>query len=192
MLVVPEVLGHRQRRMAHAEPGARRFVHLPVHHHHVWQYARCLHVTVKFLAFATSFTYPAEDADALLVLDHVVNHLREQYGLAHTRPTEEPGLAAALQRDQHVDDLDPSLEDLGLRGAPCHRRRGPVDSAPLDICRRLLAIDSVPEDIEHSRERSHPDWRFQWSARVFHCTTAHQTLGGRQRDSTRVMGVELG
>src|ERR1039458_5166212 len=66
MLVVPEILGHRQRRVAHAEPAARRFVHLPEHHHHVRQHARRLHVTVKLLAFPAPLAYPAKDPHALL------------------------------------------------------------------------------------------------------------------------------
>ncbi len=29
-----------------------------------------------------------------------------------------------------------------------------MDGAPLDICRRRLAVDGVPENVEHSRENS--------------------------------------
>jgi hypothetical protein len=43
MLVVAEILGHRQRRMSDAEPGARRLVHLAEDHHHVRQHAGFLH-----------------------------------------------------------------------------------------------------------------------------------------------------
>src|ERR1017187_9896237 len=94
----------------------RRFVHLPEHHHHVRQHARRLHVTVKLLAFPAPFAYPAKNAHALLVLDHVVNHFGEQYRLAHARPAEQTRFAAALERHQNVDDLDPRLEDLGFGG----------------------------------------------------------------------------
>ncbi len=119
MLVVPEILGHRQRRMAHAKPATRRLVHLPEHHHHVRQHACRLHVPVKFLSFTTSFAYSAKNAYALLVPDHVVNHFGEQYCLTHSRPAEQARFAAALERHQHIDDLDPRLEDLGLGGTPC-------------------------------------------------------------------------
>ena len=119
MLVVPEILGHRQRRVAHAETAARRLVHLPEHHHHVRQYAGLLHVAVKFLPFTTAFADPAKNAYALLVPDHVVNHFGEQHRLAHARPAEQARFAAALERHQHIDDLDPRLEDLGFGGTPC-------------------------------------------------------------------------
>ena len=77
-----------------------------------------LHVAVEFLAFTASFADPAKDADALLVLDHVVDHFGEQYRLAHARPAEQTRFAAALDRHQHIDDLDPRLEDLGFGGTP--------------------------------------------------------------------------
>ena len=44
VLVVAEILGHRQRRMPDAEPAARRLVHLAEDHHHVRQHAGFLHV----------------------------------------------------------------------------------------------------------------------------------------------------
>ncbi len=84
MFVIPEVLGHRQRRLAHAETGfpAARF-NLSEDHDHVGQHARFLHVVIKFLAFPAPFTDAAEDADAIVMTDHVVDHLRQQNGLAH-------------------------------------------------------------------------------------------------------------
>jgi hypothetical protein len=118
MLVVPEILGHRQRREAHAETGARWLVHLPVHHHHIRQHARVLHATMQFLAFTAAFTDPAKNADALLVLDHVVNHFGEQNRLADPGPAEQARFAATLDRHQHIDDLDPCLKDLRFSGAP--------------------------------------------------------------------------
>lgn len=117
MLVVAEIFGHRKRREAHAKTAARRFVHLPEDHHHVWQYARRFHVTVKFFAFAASLTYPAKYTHALLVLDHVVNHFGEQYRLAHARPAEQSRLAATFERHEHIDDFDPCLKDLGFSGS---------------------------------------------------------------------------
>ncbi len=43
VLVVPKILGHGQRGVAHAEPAARRLVHLPEEHHHVRQNTGFLH-----------------------------------------------------------------------------------------------------------------------------------------------------
>ncbi len=96
MLIVTEILSHRQRGVAHAESAARRFVHLAEDHHHVRQHAGFLHVAVEFLAFATTFANAAKKAYALLVPDHVVNHLGEQHRLAHARPAEQSRLTAPL------------------------------------------------------------------------------------------------
>ena len=133
VLVVAEILGHRQRRMSDAEPAARRLVHLAEDHHHVRQHAGFLHLAVKLLAFATAFADAAEDADALVMPDHVVDHFGQQHRLADARSAEQSRLAAALQRHQHIDDLDARLEDLGLGGASRQRRRRPMHRAPLDI-----------------------------------------------------------
>jgi hypothetical protein len=66
-----------------------------------------------------------------------------------------------------------------------------MDGAPLDICRRWLAVDGVPENVEHSRESSPSNRRLQGPARVFHRATADEALGGGQRDSAHAMRVEL-
>ena len=54
-----------------------------------------------------------------------------------------------------------------------------------------LAVDGVPENVEHSRENSFADRRLQRPARVFHRDAADETLGGGQRDSTHTMRIEL-
>ena len=151
----------------------------------------CLHVAVKFLAFTTPFADAAKNAYALVVPDHVVDHFGEQHRLAHARPAEQTRFAAALERHQHIDDLDPRLEDLGFGGTPRQRRRGVMDCAPLDIGRRRLAVDGVTENVEHARENSLADRRLQGSARVFHRHAAGKALGGGQRDATHAMRVEL-
>jgi hypothetical protein len=120
----------------HAEPAARRLVHLAEDHHHVRQHAGCLHLAVELLAFATPLADAAEKADALVMPDHVVDHFGEQHRLAHARPAEQPRLAAALQRHEHINDLDPvsKISDLVERrasggGARCTERHWTSDNA---------------------------------------------------------------
>ena len=191
VLVVPEILGHRQRGMAHAEPAARRLVHLAEDHHHVRQHAGFLHLAVKLLAFATTFADAAKNAYALLVPDHVVDHFGEQHRLAHARPAEQARLAAALQRHEHIDDLDARFKDFRFGGTSCQRRRSPMHRTPLDIGQRRFAVDGVAEHVEHPRENSLADRRLQRPARVLHRHAASETLRGRQRDSAHVMRIEL-
>ena len=66
-----------------------------------------------------------------------------------------------------------------------------MDCAPLDICRRRLAVDGVPENVEHARENSLADRRFQRPARVLHRHAAGEALGGGQRNSAHAMRIEL-
>ena len=106
-------------------------------------------------------------------------------------PPNRPRFAAALERHQHIDGLDPRLEDLGFGGTPRQRWRGSMDGAPLDIRRRRLAVDGVPENVEHARENPFADRRLQLPARIFHGVAAGQTFGGGQCDSTHAMRVEL-
>ena len=155
------------------------------------KHAGFLHVAVELLAFATAFADAAEDADALLVPDHVVDHFGEQHRLAHARPAEESRLAAALQRHEHVDDLDARLEDFGLGGTSCQRRRSPMHRTPLDIGQRRLAVDGVAEHVEHPRENPFADRRLQRPARVLHRHAASETLRGRQRNPAHVMRITL-
>jgi hypothetical protein len=82
--------------------------------------------------------------------DHVVDHFGEQHRLAHARPAEESRLAAALQRHEHINNLDARFEDLGFGGAPGQRRRGAMDGAPLHVRNFPFAVERISENVEHS------------------------------------------
>ncbi len=164
MFIVAKIFGHRQRRVSHAESRARRLVHLPENHHHVRQHAGFLHGVIEFLAFAASFADAAEDADPLLLADHVVNHLGQQDCLADARPAEQSRFAAAFERHENVDEFDARLEDVRIwwSDAPAAAARdGP--SANRRRSSAAPAIDSVSEHIEHARENCGANRRFQRS-----------------------------
>src|SRR5271170_3050451 len=151
MLVVPEILGHRHRRMPYPEPTAGWLVHLAEDHHHLREHAGCLHVAVELLAFATALADSTEDADALVVPDHVVDHFGKEHRLADSRAAEEPGLATSFERYEHVDDLDPRFEDLRLGRASRQRWRSTMHRTPLDVGQRRSAIDGVTKYVAHAR-----------------------------------------
>src|ERR1035441_4024509 len=100
--------------MPDAEPRARRLIHLAEDHHHVRQHAGFLHRVVKLFAFTTPFANATENAYALVMTDHVVDHFRQQHRLADARPAEKSRLAAALQRYKDINDLDARLKDFRL------------------------------------------------------------------------------
>ena len=150
MFIVAKILGHRQRGMADAKTGARRFVHLAEEHDHARQHTGLLHVAVKLLAFATAFANPTENAYALLMPDHVVDHLGEQHRLAHAGAAEQTRLAAALQRREHIDELDARFKDFRRGGSPRERWRSPMHRTPLHIVQPDNAVDRVAEYVEHA------------------------------------------
>ena len=152
MLVVAEILGHRQRRMANAETGARRLVHLTEHHDHVRQHASVLHLLVKLLTLTTAFADAAKNAHPFVLPDHVVNHLGEQHRLAHTCPAEQSRLAAALQWHENIDGLDARFEGFRLGGSSCQRRRRLMHGSPLAIRQRRSAVNDVAKHVEHTGE----------------------------------------
>ncbi len=191
MFIVAEILGHRQRRVAHAEPAARRLVHLAENHHHVRQHTGGFHLAVKFLAFATTFADAAKNTDALLMPDHVVDHFREQNRLAHACAAKKSRLAAAFQRHQHVNDLDARLENFRLGGTPRQRRRRAMHRTPLHVRRRRLPVNGVAKHVKHPRENGLADGRFQWPARIRDHHAARQPLRGRQRDPAHMARIAL-
>ena len=190
-LVVAEILGHRQRGVADAETRPRRLVHLAEDHHHIRQYAGLLHLAVKFLAFATTFADAAKNTHAFVLPDHVVNHLGEQHRLAHPCPAKQARLAAALQRHQHIDNLDARREHFRPGRTARQRRRRPMHRTPLHICRRRFTVDGIAEHIEHAREDALADRCLQRPAGVFHRHTTRQALGGGQRNATHAMRIQL-
>src|ERR1035438_5989097 len=141
MLFVAKILSHGQGRGADTKPATRRLVHLAVDHHHVVQNASVFHAAIEFFAFTATLADSTKNAHALLMADHVVDHLGEKHRLAHTRATEQSSLASTLQWHKHVYRLDTRLEDLGLCRTLRQRRGSPMDGPPLDILRRRFAVD---------------------------------------------------
>src|SRR5665213_874021 len=161
MLIVPKILGHRQCRGADTKPAARRFVHLAVDHYHVFQDAGVFHAAIEFFAFTATLADATKNAHALLMADHVVDHLSEKYSFPDARTTEQSSLASALQRHEHIDCLDTRLEDFGLCRTLRQRRGLPMDCPPLDILRRRFAVDGGAEYVEHPRHDFLADRHFE-------------------------------
>jgi hypothetical protein len=191
MLVVPKVLSHRQGSVPHPKAAARRLVHLAEDHHHVWQHSRFPHFAVQLLAFATAFADAAEEADALVLPDHVVDHLGEEHGLADAGATEEPGLATPLEGHKRIDDFDASLEYFGLGGSAPQRRWSSMHGTPLDLVQRRSTVNDVAEHVEHPAEHTLADRSLQRAARIHDAHAAGEALCGCQRDAAHVARVAL-
>lgn len=155
------------------------------------QYAGCLHVAIQFFALTAALADAAEDADPLVLADHVVDHLGQQHGLADTGTAEQTRLAATFQRHQHIDELDAGREDFGLGRAPGQRRRRSMHAAPFDGgCRQ--AVDGRAEHIEHPRQDFPSDRRQQGPATINDTHATGQPLGERQGDAAYPLCIKLG
>jgi hypothetical protein len=115
VLVVAKIFRHRQRGVSDSKPATRWFIHLTKNHNHIWQNTGCLHVAVKFFALPAAFTDAAEDAYALVMLDRVMNHFTEKDSFANAGAAKQSCLSAALDRHQHIDNLDTGLKNFRLR-----------------------------------------------------------------------------
>ena len=125
LALVAEVLRHRQAGEADAQARARRLVHLAVDERDAVDHARLLHLEPEVVALAGALADAGEDRHAAVLLGDVVDQLLDQHRLAEAGAAEQADLAAADERRDQVDDLDPGLEDLRLRararGTPAGR-----------------------------------------------------------------------
>ena len=144
VLHVAEVLRHGQRGQRHAQPGARRLVHLTEDQRGVLDDAGLGHLQEQVVALTGALADPGEHRDAARSsVGDPVDHLLDEHGLAHAGATEQADLAALDVRGEQVDDLDAGPEDLGLGLQLVERRRLAVDAPALgDLQRRLLGTSS--------------------------------------------------
>ena len=84
----------------------------------------------------------------------VVDQLLDEDRLADARAAEQADLAAADERSDQVDDLDPGLEDLDLRRQVAEGGRIAVDRPALDaVGRRRLLVDRLADHVPEPPER---------------------------------------
>lgn len=65
-----------------------------------------------------------------------------------------------------------------------------MDWAPLNIYGRRLAIDGIPEYVEHTSKDLWTDWCLEWSTGVLDLVSTGQALSRSQRDAANAMGIE--
>jgi hypothetical protein len=193
VLVVPKVFGHRERRVGDPKRVTGRLVHLAEDHHHVRDSTPASFMfAIQLLAFAAALADAAEDADTVVMSDHVVNHFGEQDCLADAGTAEQARFAAALQGHEHIDGLDAGLEDLALARPLRQARWRPVYRAQFDICEFPATVDRSAEHVEHPRAYRLTDRDLERTAGVFNARTARQSLRGSHGNSADTMRIQLG
>ena len=172
--LVAEIFSDGQRTQAHAPPRTRRLVHLAEDQHGSVENTRLAHLQQQLVPFARALADASEHRDAGVGLDHGANQLHDDHGLADPGATEHGGLAAARDRREQVDHLDPSLEQLARASLLRERRRGSVDRPARHIVgQRWTMIDRFALRIQDPPQHRLADRHAQRLARASHrCATA--------------------
>ena len=92
------------------------------------------------MAFARPLADPGEHRDALVALDHGMDQLHDEHGLADPGAAEHCRLAALRQRRQQVDHLDAGREDFRRTALRGKRRRAAMNRAARHIGSKWLAL----------------------------------------------------
>ena len=189
--VVAEILGHCKCRVADPETGTRRFVHLAEDHDGVSQNPAFFHFPVQLLAFAAPLADATEDTHPFMAAHRVMDHLGDEDGLADTGASEQAGLAAALQRCQHVDGLDAGFKNFRDRRLISEGDRLAMNRAHLTAFDISFFVNGIAEDVEHPPKEFFAHRHLERLACIGDCRAAREPLCGRQGDSSYRVGVDL-
>jgi hypothetical protein len=190
--VITEILSHGEGCMAHAEPGPRRFIHLPENHYRAVQYTGRFHLPVQIFPLTAAFADAAKQADALMTADDVMNHLHDQHRFSHTGTAEQTGFPAPLQGRKDIDGLDAGKEDFRGGGPLVQRHRHLVDGPPATSSNRIVSVDGLAEHIEHPSQQSFTHGNPQWMPRIDNHRSLRQALGGCQRNPPDGSIIQVG
>ena len=182
--LVAEVLGHGHAREADAQTRSRRLVHLAVDQRGLVDDARLVHLEPEVVALAGALAHAGEDRVTAVLGGDVADQLHDDDRLADAGAAEEADLAALRVRLEEVDDLDPRLEDLGLRGLLGQCRRMTVDrQALLGMRNRAALVDRIAEDVDHAPEDLIAHRHGDRGAGVERLHPAHEAVGRAHGDT---------
>ena len=160
LLLVAEVLGHRQAGERDAQAVARRLVHLAVDHRDLGVLqvvlvddARLDHLVIEVVALAGALADAREHRQTRVLLGDVVDELEHVDGLADAGAAEQADLAALGERHQQVDDLDAGRQQVLAAGLLVVRRRRAVDRQVLARLHRAALVLRRAEHVHDAAER---------------------------------------
>jgi len=122
----------------------------------------------------------------------VVDQLLDEDGLADSRAPEQPDLAAADERGDQVDDLDPGLEDFDLRREVAEVGRIAVDRPALDaVGLRRLLVDRLADHVPEPSERRLADRDRDRSSEVDDVDATREAVRRVHRDGADAVVSEV-
>ena len=202
MLLVAEVLGHRERGERDAETGTRRLVHLAVDQTHLGSLveedeisigildgmallvllhgddAGLDHFAVEVVTLAGTLADTSEERVTAVSLGDVVDELHDDDGLADAGAAEGAHLATLGEGADQIDDLDSGLEHLGLGVLRDERRSAAVDRKGLVGLDGTALVAGLAEHVEDASENPLAHGDGDRLAKGADGHAALQTLGG--------------
>ena len=151
---------------SHAQTRSGRLGHLPVDQRDFRlcpivriEHARLLHFHPQIVAFTRALADARKHGHAAMFQSDVVDQLHDDDGFADAGAAEQSDLSAAQIGLEQVDNLDPALEHLQLRGLFIKSRRLPVDRPFLRGVHRTHVVHGLADDVHHAAQRliSHRD-----------------------------------
>ena len=168
------------------QPRPGRLVHLPVDERRQAEHPRLGHLDPEVVPFARALAHAGEDRAALVLRGDVVDQLLDQHRLAQPGAAEEADLAAADERRDQVDDLEPGLVGLHGRLELAELRRVAVDRPALDVVADQVAlVDWLADHVEDPPERRLADRNADRRPGVHDVDAARDAVGRVHRGRTR-------
>ena len=136
------------------------------------------------MALAGALSDSGKDRDALVFLDHGVDQLHDEHGLADASAAEHRSLAALGERREQVDHLDAGLEHRAGRDLFLERRRRIVDTATWGIgWQGRTAVPYRSDDVEETAQNRISDRNRNGRTGRTHLRVAREARGCLKRDA---------
>src|SRR4051812_22795328 len=191
VLLVAEVLRHRERGERDPHAGTRRFVHLTEHQRGVLDDAGLGHLRDEVVALTGALADAREHRGTTEVLGDALDHLLDEHGLAHARAAEQADLAADHVGGEQVEHLDAGLQHLRAALELVERGRLAVDAPQLAGDLQVGVVEALAERVEHVALDLVADRDRERSAEVGDLLAADQAVGGLHGDGAHQVVAEV-
>ena len=152
----------------------------------------CLHFQPQVVAFAGPLADAGEHGGTAVGGGDAGDQFLEDDRLAQSGAAEQPGLAAADEGRQQVDDLDARLEDFRLRREVGDRRGIAMDGPVLFGVDGAAIVDRFAQQVEDAAQRGLAHRHADRSAGVDAGHAADHAVGAAQGDAADAAAAKLG
>ena len=183
MLLVPEVLRHGQPGERHPHPGPGGLVHLSKHQGRLFNDPGLGHLPPQVAALPGALPHAGKNRVSAVLGGNIVDQLLDQHRFAHAGAAKQADLAAPGIGGQQVDDLDPCLKQVHHRALVGKAGGLAVDGPVLLGGYCSLAVDGIPQHIEHPAQHALPHRDGDGPAPGLHLHAPADPLAGGEHEA---------